>query len=220
VYGSAFPPSAAGTILNPGGAPAGQSFTPYSFDPLGFALSVGYRFLPSWSVGSFFSYANYEANGQDASGDQPDGTGGLERVRWALGAYGKFYLTSLSSRLQPWAEVGIGYVNDSASYAHPLPFGVTNGGSPDNGNYLISYHGLTIPIGLGLDWRLAPVFAVGPFVTYEEAIPINGCVHITVDQSVSGVGPVSTCGSVVQAHAYGSVMGGIFAKLTFGPFVK
>jgi opacity protein-like surface antigen len=218
VYGGAFPDiNPAGTILNPAGAPPGQGFSPYSYDPFGFAFSAGYRRFPSWSFGGFFSYANYSSNDVDPNtGDQPDGSGGLERVRWAIGLYARYYLTTLSSRLQPWAQVGIGYVNDSASYAHPGPE-LLLGGGPDNLNYLLHYHGLTIPVALGLDWRLAPAFAVGPFVTYEQAVPINGCVEITVDETVGSVGPVSTCDrSVVETHSYGSVFAGIFGKLTFG----
>ena len=223
VYGSAFQTvNPAGTILNPaGGKTIGQSFSPYTYDPLGFAFQAGFRPLPAWSFGLFFSYANYGNNADPDTGDLPDGTGGLERVRWSLGAYARYYLTTLSSRLQPWAQVGIGYVDDSASYSHPLGFGVTNGGGFDNGNYLLDYHGLAIPISVGLDWRLAPVFAVGPFFTYEQAIPVGGCLQITVDQSRSGVGPVNTCdGGVAQAQTYGSILGGLFAKLTFDPLPR
>jgi hypothetical protein len=109
-------------------------------------------------------------------------------------------------------------VDDSASYAHPVGM-LSNGAGPDNGNYLIDYHGLTIPLAIGLDWRLAPIFAVGPFVTYEQAIPLGGCVQITVDQTVGSVGPVNSCdGGVVQTHAYGSLLAGFYAKVTFDPF--
>jgi hypothetical protein len=206
----------AGTILYPaGGNATGTSFNPYAYDPFAFAFFVGYRALAAWSFGAFLSYANYGTNA-DSNGNFADGTWGLERVRISGGLYARYYVTTWSSRLQPWAEVGVGYVDDSASYSHPIGFGVSNGGGQDNGNYLISYRGITVPIGIGLDWRLAPVFAVGPFVLYEEAFPLGGCVQITVDQAIGAVGPVNTCsGGVVQTRPYGSLFGGIQAKLTF-----
>ncbi len=218
VYGRGFASlNPAGTILNPAGAKAAnQSFTPYSYDPFGFAFSAGYRPATAWSVGAFFSYANYGSNADPSTGDFPDGTGGLERVRWTLGGYARYYLTWWSSRLHPWVLAGVGYVDDSASYAHPGP-PLPNGAGPDNGNYLIHYHGLAIPLSLGLDWRLAPGFAVGPVVTYEGAFPLGGCVRITVDQTVGSFGPVATCdGSVVETHSYASVFAGIYAKVTLG----
>jgi hypothetical protein len=211
----------AGTLLNPGGGAAvGQSYRPYSYDPFGFSFAVGYRPFSAWSFGAFLTYANYGTNA-DSTGNFPGGMAGLERVRWAGGLYARYYLTTFSARLQPWAQVGVGYVDDSASYSHPLGFGLPNGGGQDNGNYLVSYHGVTIPLSLGLDWRLAPVFAVGPFVTYEQAFPLGGCVTVTVDQAVGSVGPVSTCaGSVVETQAYGSLFAGIFAKITLDPIPK
>jgi hypothetical protein len=225
IYGTAFTSqNPAGTILNPAGAraimPASQSFTPYSYDPFGFAFSVGYRLSPAFSVGGFLSYANYGNTADASTGDFVDGTGGLERVRWAGGVYGRYYLAFWSSRLHPWVQVGVGYVDDSASYAHPVGM-LSNGAGPDNGNYLLQFHGLTFPVAIGLDWRLAPIFAVGPFVSYEEAIPLNGCVQITVDQAVGTVGNVNTCdGSTVQGHPYGSLLAGVFAKVTFDPFTR
>jgi hypothetical protein len=219
VYGNAFQQlNPAGTILNPaGGKSAHQSFTPYSLDPFGFEFAAGYRVMPEFSLGAFITYANY-ANNADASGDFPDGTGGLRRVRWSLGAYLRYYLTGWSTRLQPWVHVGIGYVDDSASYSHPLGFGLPSGGGPDNGNYLLDFRGLTLPVALGLDWRLGQVFSVGPIMNLELAIPLRGCVQIAVDQASGSVGPVNTCDQVVQTHAYAAILGGIFAKLTFDPF--
>jgi hypothetical protein len=224
IYGTAFAnQNPAGTILNPAAArtivPMSQSFTPYSYDPFGFAFSAGYRISPAFSAGGFVSYANYGNNADPTSRDFADGTGGLQRVRWAVGAYGRYYFAFWSSRLQPWVQIGVGYVDDSASYAHPVGM-LSNGAGPDNGNYLLEFHGLTLPLAIGLDWRLAPIFAVGPFVSYEEAIPLNGCVQITVDQTVGNgtVGNVNTCdGSVVQGRAYGNLLAGIFAKVTFDP---
>jgi hypothetical protein len=220
VYGTAFQTvNPAGTILSPAGASlAHQAFTPYAYDPFGFSFAVGYRPLPALSFGAFYSYANY-GNNADSTGTFVDQTAALERVRSSGGVYARYYFTQWSSRLQPWLQVGLGYVDDSASYSHPLGFGLSNGSGPDNGNYLVNYHGLTIPLGIGLDWRLAPVFAVGPFFAYEQAIPLGGCVQIIVDQAVGSVGSVNSCdGGVVKTHAYGSLLAGIFAKITFDPF--
>lgn len=215
LYPSTFSGNPTGTLLNPSSCPAGQACSPYGIDPFALALSLGWRFLPQASVGAFFSYASYNAQNGADTGDAPDFTSQLSRSQWVLGLYGRYYVTTLSRRLQPWVEVGVGYSYDSASYQRPL--GQASNAQPETGFYYANAKGLAVPLTVGLDWRLAPVFSVGPFVGYEPIIPLGGCVEVDVDQ-FSSVPGKSTCdSSVVSAKYYGVMSGGIFAKVTFDP---
>jgi hypothetical protein len=205
--------------LNVAGDPTGDILrgreSPYGIEPFGFGATAGYRFLPWLSAGVFFSYATFQANDGTDSGDYRDGTSQLNRVMWTLGAYGRYYVTFWTSRLHPWVELGVGYAGDSASYAR----GVLQGSSanPPLNIYTLTAKGLVLPLSVGLDWRLAPVFSMGPTVGYERVIPISDCVQVDAD-STSPAPSVDTCdSSVVEAHGYGVFSAGIYAKLTLGP---
>ena len=107
-----------------GGDPTGDILEgkekPYVLDPFALSIAGGYRFLPLLSAGVFFDYANYQVNDGTDTGDYNDSGGGttawLERQMWQLGAYVRYYLTTLHPRLQPWVELGVGYSQDTASY--------------------------------------------------------------------------------------------------------
>lgn len=209
----------AGTLLNPAGGNAlGQGFTPYSFDPFNFEARLGYRFHPNWSVGGFFSYANYLINDGADSGDAPDFTSQLEREQLSIGVYGRYYVTQYSRRLQPWVELGIGFNYDAASYTRPI--GQATNGQAETGNFNIAQYGIIVPVKVGLDWRLAPAFAVGPWIGYSRVFPVSGCVEVDVDQ-YSQVPGTNTCSSPpVSNSGYNDFFGGIFVKLTYSPWVR
>jgi hypothetical protein len=194
---------------------------PYGFDPFGIAVSAGYRFFPWLSVGLSFTYASFYALDGTDTGDYVDSTSQLQRQMWTLGVYGRYYFTQFHSHLQPWAELGLSYSGDTASY-------VRGGSQASNGQaetqaYYLTEAGLDVRAMLGLDWRLAPVFAVGPWVSYERVVPIQACVEIDVDtnaptseQQFSGQNRCSN--PPVQGNGYGVVAGGIGVKVTFDPF--
>lgn len=203
-----------GTLLNPSSCPSGQACTPYGVDPFGLDFSAGWRFLPQLSLGAFFSYASYNVQNGADTGDAPDFTSQLTRSHYVGGVYARYYVTTLSPRLQPWVELGLGYSYDAASYQRPM--GQASNGQPETGFYNVSARGLAVPVTVGLDWRLAPFFAVGPTFGYEPIIPLGGCVEVDVDQ-YSFVPGQNTCSSPpVSANYYGVFFGGIFAKVTFG----
>jgi hypothetical protein len=206
----------AGTILNPAGGNAlGMGFTPYSFDPFSIEARLGYRFHPNWSVGGFFSYASYSAQDGADSGDAPDATSQLAREQLSIGVYGRYYLTRFSRRLQPWVELGVGFNFDGASYTRPV--GQATNGQAETGNFNLSQYGIIVPLKVGLDWRLAPVFSVGPMIGYSRVFSVSGCVEIDVDQ-FSNVPGTNTCSSPpVSSSGYNDFFGGIFVKLTFNP---
>jgi hypothetical protein len=236
VRGGFFLPNGASPVQSPGfyGASSGTANGgdavgdilrgtehPYGLEPFGIIVEAGYRFFPWLSVGASFSYASFNSLDGTDTGDYSDSTSQLQRQMWTLGAYGRYYFTQFNSHLHPWLELGLSYSDDNASYVR----GGTQaeGPQPETQEYYLEEKGLDVRLTAGLDWRLAPVFAVGPWVAYERVIPLQGCVEIDVDnqaspieQSVSGQ---NRCGNPpVQSSGYGVVSGGIFAKVTVDLF--
>jgi len=208
---------------------------PYGLEPLGLVVTAGYRLFPWLSVGAFFTYASFDSLDGTDTGDYPDTTSQLQRQMWTLGAYGRYYFTRFHRRLQPWAELGVGYSDDNASYVRGSTQttgsnGDGNGGQPETQAYYLEEKGVVVRGSVGLDWRLAPVFAVGPYVAYERVVPVEGCVEVDVDadagagaaDAAPGVGTNgNVCGGPnVQAHGYGVVSGGILLKLTVDPWPR
>jgi hypothetical protein len=191
---------------------------PYGLEPLGIVITAGYRFFPWLSVGAFFTYASFDSLDGTDTGDYVDSTSQLQRQLWTLGAYGRYYFTQFHRRLQPWVELGIGYSDDNASYVRGATQ-ATNG-QPETAAYYLEEKGIVTRLTAGLDWRLAPVFAVGPWASYERIIPLSGCVEVDVDAESPVPGIPNTCSSPVQANGYGVVSGGIFVKLTIDPWPR
>jgi hypothetical protein len=191
---------------------------PYGLEPFGLVLAVGYRFFPWLSLGVSFSYASFDSLDGTDTGDYVDTTSQLQRQMWTLGVYGRYYFTHFHRRLQPWVELGLAYSDDNASYVR----GATqaSNGQPETSEYYLEEKGIDTRLTIGLDWRLAPVFAVGPWVAYERVIPIQGCVEVDVDNLSPVPGIPNECSSPVEAHGYGVVSGGIFLKLTVDPWPR
>jgi hypothetical protein len=194
---------------------------PYGADPFGLSVLAGYRFLPFLSAGVFFNYANFAAKDKTDSGGYVDSTSQLQRQVWQLGAYGRYYVTGLHPRLQPWVELGVGYSEDTASYTRASVSG--SAGPPLTQDYYLTHHGVVVPLTIGLDWRLAPVFSVGPTLGYSRVFALQGCVDSEFQVSATNMAPAglgigrNTCASPpVQSNGYGILFGGIFAKVTFG----
>jgi hypothetical protein len=190
---------------------------PYSFDPLAGTILAGYRFLPYLSAGAWFSYASYQVQDGTDTGDYKDGTSQLQRTVWQLGAYGRYYFTTLHQRLQPWVELGVGYSNDTSSYVRGGAVQGTSGQSVVQ-DYYLTHRGIAVPLTVGLDWRLAPVFSVGPAFGYTRIFPISGCVDSEPQSDpthTTTLQPVNTCSSPpVEANGYGVFFGGAFIKVT------
>jgi hypothetical protein len=226
---SASPVTAPGLIAgnpgpgNPTGDILGGSENPYSYDPFGFSVTGGYRFLPFLSAGVFFDYANFQVNDQTDSGGYVDSTSQLQRQVWQLGVYGRYYLTTLSRRLHPWAELDVGPTEDTASYTRVL-----GSGTPETTNYYLTYWGIATALKVGLDWRLSPYFSVGPVVGYSRTFGLSGNVQVC-PQSSSETGSCDTNSSnyvqgkssaPVTTNGYGMFFGGIFLKVTLGPSLR
>ncbi len=216
--------------------------SPYTIDPVAVSIAAGYRFLPYLSAGAFFDYANFEVlDGTDQG--SADSTSQLERQVWQLGAYVRFYGVaqdathpgfpylpgSIFERLQPWVEIGAGYAQDTASYVRSSTT-CSSGGSvaPCLQNYYLSYNGIVTNLRVGLDWRLAPIFSVGPVLGYGHTFGTSSCADSeigTADNPTSGLPAANTCaagykGPQSTANDYGIFFGGIYAKVTLGPDVR
>lgn len=213
-----------GTILDPATAATlspSQAYAPYSLDPFALSIRVGYRILRDLSVGVFFSFAQYDVNDGADSGLSPDSTSQLERQQVTLGAYARYYFTRfVVPHLQPWILLGAGFNYDIAAYTRPIgqATGGMAGANPETGNYILQQDGIVVPAAAGLDWRLAPVFSVGPTVGFARIFPLKGCVEIDVDQ-YSPLPGQNTCSSPpVVSYGYDNFYAGVYAKITFDPF--
>ena len=219
--GNGFP---RGTVLDPNTANSiGEGFTPYSFSPFGFTARVGYRLRHDLSVGVFFSFAEYLINAQADTGDSPDGTSQLQRQQVTVGAYARYYFTHFHPRLQPWVSLGLGFNYDVTAYTRAVGSAMGEiGAQPETGNYLLQQEGVVVPLAIGLDWRLAPVFSVGPTVGFARVFPLKGCVEIDEDQYQQASTPATnTCQSPpVQNFGYDNFYAGIYAKVTFYPVTR
>jgi len=228
-------PDSASPVTAPGllpggrgsGAPTGDILygteNPYSYDPFGFSLTGGYRFLPFLSAGIFFDYANFQTNDGTDTGDYVDGTSQLQRQVWQLGVYGRYYLTTLWRRFHPWAELGVGATEDTASY---IRIGATQGPTPPTTNYYLTYWGIATDLKIGLDWRLSPFFSVGPVLGYSRVFGLSGNVQVceVLQSGDCDTNPQhnyrNTSSSPVTTSGYGMFFGGIFLKVTLGPSLR
>lgn len=215
IPGAAGPGNPTGDILN-------GIENPYSYDPFGFSLAGGYRFLPFLSAGVFFDYANFQTNDETDTGGYVDSTSQLQRQVWQLGLYGRYYLTTLSTHLHPWAEIEVGPTEDTASYTRIL------GSSAATTNYYLTYWGLATNLKVGLDWRLHPYFSVGPYAGYSRVFGLSGSVQVC-PQSSNETGNCdttspnyrdTTSSAPVTANGYGMFSVGIYLKVTLGPSLR
>jgi hypothetical protein len=188
--------------------------SPYGPALPGFTATLGYRFLPWLSAGLSFSYAMFFVNDGTDIGDYADTTSQLQRQYWSLAAYGRYYFANLHRRLEPWVELGLGYSDDNASYDRAA---IQSTQGAEHQQYLLEEQGLAPSLTAGLDWRLAPVLAIGPSLGYSRVFPLRACVTVNVD-AMSPVPGVDTCSSSrVSGNGYGVFLAGVYFKLTYWP---
>jgi hypothetical protein len=168
-------------------------------------ISAGYRFLPLASAGLYGQL-------RSASADAPDdATTDLSRSGWGAGFYGRFYLPMLHASLDPYVQIGIGYAQDKQKLTRPFqayPF-----------DWEITHHGVVLPLGVGVLYRVLPMLSIGPSFRYDLVFAAGGCLKGKV--SVGGLSDsASYCtdkediSRITEAEGYGVWSLGLDLKLT------
>jgi hypothetical protein len=174
--------------------------------------SVGYRFIPFMSAG-------LRAGFRSASGSNlDDGSTKLSRTGWDGGLYLRFYpavfAPSVSKHIDPWVSAGVGYANDSQSFQKNI---AVQGIGNVQADVSLDHHAVTVPIAVGVDYRVTSFLSLGP--SFELAVnnPIAGC----VTTSASGLAGSTYCSNTepgkgaIKAETYLAWNAGLDAKVTF-----
>jgi hypothetical protein len=186
-------PGQAGDIFSGTAAPYGGGFIGDVY--------AGYRFLPILSAG-------LTAGLRSSSASAPsDGTTDLTRSAWRAGFYARAYLPLIPS-LDPWVSIGIGYMGDSQTYQRPL------GGV--NATYKLTHNGIEVPLGVGVDYNLLPLLAVGPSFEYAVVSGAGGCFKPSAPGFVSNSFCTDADASkkIIAAKSYGVWSLGLDVRLT------
>ena len=188
-----------------------QGASPWGYGFVGQA-SVGYRFVPFLSAGLRGGFRS--ASGTDLS----DGSTNLSRTGWDAGAYVRFYpavfAESVSKYIDPWVSAGISYQHDQQSFQRGIP---ASNGANVQADWSIEHHAVSIPLAIGVDYRVAKFLSVGP--SFEAAInnPIAGC----LTTSAPGFAGSTYCSNsepgkqFIKADTYVAWNAGLDAKVTF-----
>jgi hypothetical protein len=189
-----------------GGAP--------SDSPVKFAPSNGVQFQgdPGLSAGLRGGFRSASGSNLD------DGSTKLSRTGWDGGLYVRFYpaapAPSVSKYIDPWVSVGLSYQHDQQSFSKPL---ATSGGGSVQGDVSLEHHAVSVPLAIGVDYRVTKFLSLGP--SFELAInnPIAGC----VSTSAAGFAGTTYCSNsepgknFVKAETYVAWNAGLDAKVTF-----
>ena len=187
-----------------GASPWGNGFVGQAY--------VGYRFIPLLSAGLRGGFRSASGSNLD------DGSTKLSRTGWDGGLYLRFYpaaaAPSVSKYVDPWVSVGVSYQHDQQSFQKAL---ATSGGGSVQGDVSLEHHAVSVPIAIGVDYRVTKFLSLGP--SFELAInnPIAGC----VSTSASGFAGTTYCSNTepgknfVKAETYVAWNAGLDAKVTF-----
>jgi hypothetical protein len=134
---------------------------------IGGGLQLGFRFHPLVSAGLRGDLGTVTASSRSA-----DGTAQVSRSWQSAGLYARAYPLALNESLRryidPWVATGLTYVHDGQSFTTP------------NNNVSVAWqvdnHAIGIPIGVGVDYRIAKWLSAGPSFEYTIMNPIAGCV--------------------------------------------
>ena len=172
----------------------------------GFAgdVSAGYRFLPFMSAGVYAEMRSSSAK------DPKDDTTDLSRSAWGTGFYVRGYLPTLHEKIDPWVSLGVGYVQDTQTYKRAVT------GSAE---WTLRHHGVAVPLGLGVDYRVADFFAVGPSFRYSFVNQAGGCLEVSA-QTALGSATNKQCTDadefrrITKTNSYGAWSVGLDLRLT------
>lgn len=192
-------------MLLSGAAPWGAGF-------VGQAM-LGYRFLPYLSAGFRGGFRSGSAS------DLADGSTNLSRSAWDAGFYVRGYplagVPSVSKHLDPWLGTGVVYLHDAQTFQRAVA--VQGGRLPVDVSLV--HHAVAVPLAVGVDYRVARFFSVGPSFEYMLANPVAGCAGFTPSNpSYAGstyCSNESPGSEIIKAKPYGVWTVGLDLKLTF-----
>jgi hypothetical protein len=147
------------------------------------------------------------ASASSPTDDQTD----ISRSAWRIGLYARLYSPVPLGSFDPWFSAGLGYVHDEQSYTRL----VAVSGIPLAVPFTLTHHGLGIPLGIGLDYNVLPILAIGPSFQYEIVKGLTSCAKYTAGLSQSFCSSDDANQRVVTADGYGVWSIGLDARLTF-----
>jgi hypothetical protein len=172
--------------------------------------AVGYRFLRFMSAGVTAGIRTASASSVD------DQSKDVSRLAWRAGFYGRGYLPMSVLPLDPWISIGVGYVNDQQTYKKDISLEWLSAPTPVT--YKLQHHGIGIPMGLGIDYRVLSFLAIGPSFRYEVVMGAGACMKFDFENKLAiGNSYCSSADSVqriVSAKTYGVWSFGIEVRLT------
>lgn len=202
-----YQPAPLGFHPDPGGVYDGSA-SPYGGGLSG-ELSLGYRFIPNLSAGIYGEMRSSSTSSVN------DGTASLSRSGWGTGFYLRGYAPRLHEKLDPYVQIGLGYMKDEQKYERPVL--TTVGTLP--GDWSLTHHGIALPLAIGIDYRLTPELAVGPSFRYAQVFGAGACLREAVDTSLGSVSS-SQCSDadanqkITTAESYGVWSAGLDLRLT------
>jgi hypothetical protein len=170
-------------------------------------VSAGIRLLPYLSVG-------IAGQIRTMSGVAPNDMSGItkpSRFAWGAGPYANGYLHLTSTRVVPWAGVGVAYLQDTQSYNQE------SNNPPAQASVTTTHYGIAFPVSVGIEYPFSPLLRIGPSFTYARIIPITGCsthtgpgfvpVHCDITSAGSG--------SFIEAQSYDAWTAGLDVRFVF-----
>lgn len=135
-----------------------RGLEPISAIPL--VLDLDYRFSPNWGAGVFgeLGFPRVSIDDEEAS----YAAGGHH---YRVGIEAQYHAKS-ESRVEPWLGVGFGYDVLRATYHETSSYWDKLNPTPDHASRPLRASGFELGhLRLGIDFRIFPAFAIGPFLS-------------------------------------------------------
>ena len=184
----------------------GGTASPYGGGFIGQAF-LGYRAMKYLSVGLSVGYRKSSASSVD------DGSTNLSRSAWSVGPYLRGYVP-LIPVIDPWVSIGLSYMHDTQSYTRDVDVQFSNGATGKlPGDWTLEHHGVAVPLGVGFDYKILPMLAIGPSFEYAVVASAGGCAKVAV-QGVSQSQCTDANPKLTTAKSYGVWSLGLDVRLT------
>ena len=184
----------------------GGTASPYGGGFIGEAF-IGYRTMKYISFGLSAGYRKSSASQID------DGTTNLSRSAWSIGPYVRAYVP-LIPVIDPWVSIGVSYMHDTQSFTRNVDVAYSNGATGTiPADWSLDHHGVAVPIGVGFDYKVLPMFSIGPSFEYAFVASAGGCAKITA-QGISQSQCTDANPKLTSAKSYNVWSIGLDLRLT------